>query len=131
MNEGWYNGNYWILLNENEIVNISEMYLINKYLPGFRIFGLRGWDDFIVVEENRYYTVPTVPMINKYLEPLDLPIQVPLEIDLARKGKIKWYIKPLIVGGDPGDESNMIYLEMDKHAELVKWWNEQLHGKIA
>lgn len=46
-----------------------------------------------------------------------------LEPDSRLAGKIKWYIKPLIFGGDPESEDNLTWLPHDQHIDLVTWWN--------
>ena len=38
-------------------------------------------------------------------------------------GKIKWYVKALVFGGDPQSALNVIWVTHDQHAELVKYWN--------
>jgi hypothetical protein len=48
MNEGWVGGDYLILSAESEIATMSERYTFSRFLPGFQVLGLRGWDDFIV-----------------------------------------------------------------------------------
>ena len=47
-----------------------------------------------------------------------------LEADEKLAGRIKWYVAPIIFGGDPQAEENMVWLPQDKHAEIVRWWNE-------
>jgi hypothetical protein len=61
----------------------------------------------------------------KYLEPFEFPsTPMRLEADEKLVGKIKWYITPIIFGGDPAAEENMTWLTPEKHAEFVRWWND-------
>lgn len=52
--------------------------------------------------------------------------------DRELTGKVKWYVSPLCFGGSPTDESNIIWVDLEKHCELVRWWNakyEELNRK--
>ncbi len=124
--EGWFNDNYWALCDDHkEAAWVTAVYGLAEYFPNYLIVGLRGWDDFILCNhESRYFTVPTVPLDEKYLEPFDFPaVPMRLEADEKRAGWIKWYVKPIVFNGDPQAEENMIWMRQDKHAELVRWWN--------
>lgn len=41
------------------------------------------------------------------------------------RGKLKWYTKPRMLGGSASDESNVMWVTLDQHVELVKWWNDR------
>src|SRR5437588_3594467 len=74
MTEGWYGDDHLILFDEAEVASASERYAISELLPGYRVIGLRGWDDFILQDSTgRTYNVPTVPAIAEYLSPYALP----------------------------------------------------------
>src|SRR5690242_17092650 len=74
MIEGWYNDDHLILFDGAEVPTASDRYAISELLPGYRVIGLRGWDDFILQDlTGRTYRVPTVPAIARYLSPYDLP----------------------------------------------------------
>jgi hypothetical protein len=114
-----------ILFEEDEIVRASFEYDIASVLPGFQILGLRGWDDFIVRNESgEIATVPTVPSDPGQLAafPVGL-IDLELRTDAKLAGKIKWYLTPLIFGGDPEVGPNLIWVDHRQHAQLVRWWN--------
>jgi hypothetical protein len=101
-------------------------YAIDHFLPGHVLVGLRGWDEFIVIDESgSVFAVPTVPIDLRHATTFALPEQVLLEPDARFDGKIKWYVKPLAFGGDAADETNLAWVTHEKHAELVRWWNEQ------
>jgi len=40
-------------------------------------------------------------------------------------GKIKWYIKPVLFGGEPELSDNIKWVELDQHAQLVRFWNQK------
>lgn len=125
MREGWCSDDYLILFEDSEVVPTSDRYEITQLLPGFKVIGLRGWDDFILQDsKGATYSVPTVPAVLKYLEPYALPPSgSTLEPDARYQNRIKWYIKPLVFGGDPQSEPNLVWVSHDEHAQLVKWWN--------
>jgi hypothetical protein len=127
MKEGWLNGDYLILLDEAEVAAFTAPYGIDRYLPGFSIVGLRGWDDFIVADqEGRRFTVPTVPLLESHLQPFESPVDASaLRADARFIGKIKWYIQPVVFGGDPSPGDNLTWVNLEQHAQLVRWWNEK------
>ena len=47
-----------------------------------------------------------------------------LEADSTLTNRIKWYVQPILFGGDPSAEDNIRWMPMDEHAEIVKWWNK-------
>jgi len=126
MNEGWQNDDYLIVLTQDESFAAMKAYRFDHYLPGCTLLGLRGWDDFIVINASGVmFTVPTLPLDVSYAAPFALPQQISLEPDDRFTGKIKWHLKPLVFGGDPSDNMNFAWITHEQHAELVIWWNEQ------
>jgi hypothetical protein len=126
MNEGWFNDEYLILFSEDEIEKYSKNYGIARSLPGYVIFGLRGWDNFLVRDgAGNTYSVPTVPLDKQYLEKLKLPKTVHLKADDRFKARVKWYVKPLVFGGDANAVENLVWVSHEQHVELVIWWNNQ------
>jgi hypothetical protein len=123
--EGWYGSDHLILFNQAEIASASHRYAVSQFLPGYKVIGLRGWDDFILEDSiGARYCVPTVPAVAEHLSPYALPsARATLSTDDRFQGKIKWYVKPLVFGGDPESASNVIWVTHDQHAELVKYWN--------
>jgi hypothetical protein len=127
MTEGWHNQDYLILFDEESIADVSRRYGIGTYMAGHEIVGLRGWDDFIVRDNlGSLFTVPTVPLDAEYLEPLGCSIdQRQIQRDERFLGKIKWYVHPIVFGGDPACEDNMTWVGLEEHIELVRWWNRK------
>ncbi len=127
MREGWKDNDYLTLFDESEIAPITRSYGLDSILPGFSIFGIRGWDEFLIRDSGgRLFAIPTVPLDTKYLRPAEnLFDGAVLQIDAQLSGKIKWYVTPLVFGGDPSDQNNLIWVDHGKHAELVRWWNNK------
>ena len=126
MNEGWQNDDYLVLFTQDESFAAMNAYRFDQYLPGYTLIGLRGWDDFIVISPSGLvFTVPTLPLAAAHAVPFSLPQQISLELDERFTGKIKWYLKPLVFGGDPTDQMNIAWVTHEQHAELVIGWNER------
>ena len=125
MKEGWLANDYLVVFDREEVISITERYDVPHYLPGYSVLGLHGWDDFIVQDPNAAtFTVPTVPLIDGGLSPFDQRLlSFDLRSDERFTGKIKWYIKPIIFGGDPKPGENMTWLPIHEHQEAVKYWN--------
>ena len=96
-------------------------YALPQFLPGYEVVGLRGWDDLIIRDSaGQTYSVPSVPLVTKYLEPYSIP-EGDLVPEELLSGKIKWYVQPLAFNGDPELESNMIWVTHEQHGQLVVW----------
>ena len=39
-------------------------------------------------------------------------------------GRIKWYVTPIVFGGDAAIGPNVIRVPLAEHAQLVRFWNE-------
>jgi hypothetical protein len=132
MREGWCNDDYWSLCeSQDEAEHLTSVYGLTDFLPGYTFVGLKGWDDFIVADRaGHYFLIPTVPLDRAYLAPFCFPKDsLSLEQDDRFTGKIKWYVKPIRFGGDPGAEENMTWLSQEQHAEAVKWWTKLFYGQ--
>lgn len=126
MNEGWQNHDYLILFDQDESLAAMQAYTFDRYLPGHTLIGLKGWDDFIVINASGVMlTVPTLPLDATLAAPFTLTQQPSLHPDARFTAKIKWYLKPLVFGGDPTDSANIQWITHKQHAELVVWWNAQ------
>jgi hypothetical protein len=125
--EGWLDDNYVILFSEAETESIFDAYGLNSTIHGYRLVGILSWDNFIVKNsKGEIFKIPTVPAISKYLEPVEFnKIKKSLNKDDRLTNKIKWYIKPIIFGGDPELEENITWVSIEDHTKLVKWWNEK------
>lgn len=126
MIEGWHGDDYLVLFDDAEISAFTTRYDFGRYLPGYVIIGLSGWDDFIVRGvDGHCATLPTVPIVPEYLAPLSFALN-PARIvtDDRLRGKVKWYTQPLVFGGSPV-EDNIVWVTLDQHVDLVTWWNER------
>ena len=124
MIEGWASDDYLMLLSTDEAKAASERYGIADLLPGYRIIGLRGWDDFIVEGQNGdSFTLPTVPCEAGELARHHVPACDKLIADDRFTGRVKWYITPVKFGGDPAARENLTWISLLQHADAVRWWN--------
>ena len=122
MIEGWYGSDHLILFNEAEIAAVSDRYAVSEFLPVYKVIGLRGWDNFILQDSSgATYCAPTVPAVAEHLSAYALPSAgATLSPDDRLQGKIKWYVKPIVFGGDPQSDANIIWVCHDQHGQLVK-----------
>lgn len=124
MTEGWAGDDYVMLFSPDEEQAASERYGIADLLPGYRILGLRGWDDFIVEDDDgETFTLPTVPCDRGELARFSPPGRDQLIPDDRFTGKVKWYVRPIKFGGDPAARENITWISLSQHAEAVRWWN--------
>ena len=130
MNEGWYGDDHLILFNEDEIASASDRYSVSQFLPGYKVIGLRGWDDFILQDSSgATYCAPTIPAVAAHVSAYALPSSgTTLSPDDRFRGKIKWYVKPVVFGGDPEFGQNVFWVSHDEHPALVKSWNNIYRG---
>jgi hypothetical protein len=65
-----------------------------------------------------------VPAVAEHLSPYALPTRgSTISPDDGVRGKIKWYVQPIVFGGDPKLGKNVIWVTHEQHAEIVRWWN--------
>ena len=98
MIQGWHNDDYLILFEkQREAISMTARYNATAFLPGYTIYGLKGWDDFIVRDSaQQFYTVPTVPLAANHLKPFAFDIDPSaLRSDSRLTDRIKWYLQPL------------------------------------
>ena len=123
----WHGEDYLVLFDESEAAAVSERYEVLRLLPGFKVLGLRRWDDFIVRNAaGQTYSIPTLPLDTLYLSSFSVPDgKTALQPDGRFTGKIKWYVKPIALGGDAGVGENLVWVSHEEHGQLVKWWNDK------
>lgn len=133
MREGWVGEDYLILFDAGELEAVAESYAFPSLLPGFKLLGLRSWDDFIVDDgAGNLFTVPTIPVQSEYLAPFQLPgVDRVWTVDERFSGRIKWYVKPLIFGGEPSLHENQTWITPEQHAQLVRYWNDMYRSMKA
>ena len=126
MSEGWHKDDYFTLFDAKDIARLNELYGISTYLKGHTAIALLSWDDFILIDESkRLFTAPTVPLVAEHLAAYSFPPDLgTLQRDERFAGKVKWYIKPIVFGGDPSAKENMAWISVEEHAPFVRWWND-------
>ncbi len=125
MVEGWLKDEHYILFETSEVSVASTRYSIARWLPGYEILGLRGWDDLLVKNATgEVFTIPCVPLVPEHLSRACLPEPSALSEDARFIGQIKWYVKPLVFGGSPTETSNIHWVSHEQHGQLVAWWND-------
>lgn len=127
MKEGWSKDEYLIVFDETEAAAMTKGYGIVEFLPAHTVVAIIGWDDFVVRDDDGgLYRVPTVPLLQEHLQKLErIPDASSLVPDERFTGKIKWYVKPIVFGGDPSSEENITWVDVQTHQEVVCWWNQK------
>jgi hypothetical protein len=124
MHEGWFAGEYLVLFGHEEARAATKRYDIAKRHRAFTVVGLPGWDDPILRDpQGSTCSVPAVPLDLQLAQPFAVPDPSALEPDARFSGKVKWYIKPLVFGGDANAKDNLTWVTHEQHRELVAWWN--------
>ena len=131
MIEGWCKDQYLILFEESEIFAATLRYNLENYLPQHEVVGIIGWDDLIVRDtSDELFVVPSVPLTIEKMRVFDLALKADsLMPDERFESKIKWYVKPIVFGGDPSVDENMTWVDHKQHGELVSWWNDLYRSK--
>jgi hypothetical protein len=44
---------------------------------------------------------------------------------------VKWYVKPIMFGGDPTAKENIAWVPFEQHAELVRWWSKLYRDTVG
>jgi len=127
MQEGWIGKSYVILFDDAESERMTKGYGVSLYLPGCRVVAIVGWDDLVVEnEQGERFRVPTVPMDESHMAALDEDYDpAALVPDPGAAGKIKWYLQPVILGGNPHPGDNVTWVSPEDHQKLVRWWNRK------
>lgn len=126
MKEGWVGEDYLVLFDEDEVAQVTARYGVGLHLPGHLVIGIRGWDDLIVCDSaGSAHLVPSVPLDPLHMTPYEVPRQSAMKQDGRFAGKIKWYVQPLVFGGDPNAGPNVSWVTHVQHGELVAWWNSK------
>jgi hypothetical protein len=127
MIEGWLEDQYLVIFDDDEVDAATDRYECRRFLPDFEVVGLVGWDDLLVRDPSgTTFRVPSVPLIEDHLSSWVLPSDLSsLETDDRFIGRIKWYLKPVMFGGDPESKENLVWLTHEQHGEAVTWWNNK------
>ncbi len=127
MKEGWHNDDYLILFERHEVEQKEQAYGINRLLPGYTLLGLIGWDDFLLMERatQKLFRIPTLPVASEQRKEWQHSLDsIRLQPDEQFHRKVKWYVKPIIFGGDPNPGQNITWISHDEHVQAVKYWND-------
>jgi len=102
---------------------MTGIYGVRENLPGYTVVGLRvgtfhrhGWEAAVLHHPYRPAGKRAPGAVSVFGRPRsDQP-------DARFSKKVKWYVKPIMFGGDASAKENMIWVTYEQHAELVRWW---------
>lgn len=63
---------------------------------------------------------------SQHFKPIELAIDAAQFVSDDRfRGKVKWCLKPRLRGGTPADHDNIVWVSLDQHGDVIKWWNDR------
>lgn len=127
MIEGWHDEDYLNLFDEAESGRMGRLYALGDSFADYQIPGLIGWDEFILCDSRgELFRVSTVLAVVGDMKPLTIEID-PLRVvpDARFTDRVKWYVRPIVFGGNPERGDNIAWITLDQHVELVRWWNSK------
>jgi hypothetical protein len=122
MKEGLHNDDYVVLFEGGEIEQKEHGYGLDRLLPGHRLLGLVGWDDFLVMEHasQNLYRVPAIPIPSQHRKEWPHSVDsTALKPDGRLQGSVEWYVKPIVFGGDRNPGENMTWISHEDHIQAV------------
>ena len=127
MKQGWSGDDYLIVFDAAESERMTEAYGIRDFLPDATIIAIHGWDDFIIRNaKGQLFQVPTLPLDTLHMTAFRRKLNIAnLVADSRFTDKVKWYVNPIVFGGDPEIGDNIIWIDLETHQELVRWWNRK------
>lgn len=143
--EGTLEDGYIILWKSEELIPFNLKYEVKQHAPGVFLFGSNGGGEgygFDSLAEMKVVQVPFVGMDRRHIEVL-----APTFTDFFRTGRVSevrddtadpsrrsgmeiFEIQPIILGGDPVDPENKIWLTRDQHFEIVRYWNRVIRTQL-
>lgn len=147
--EGFIGHRYLRLFALEQLPWVNTAYEVRTYLPGFFLFGSDGCGEaYLFGPASPARSVVTVPFI-----PLDLEYQseswpsfdhflvalaeappdcdsstYPDTPDPKALGLEVHQVHPIVFGGHPTDPANTVLVPVEKHVELVSFWNRTYQG---
>ena len=130
MIEGWHDKDDYVILYEEQLeapADGGSLWDCGALSPGFHTSGIKlaGTTSYYETLPGNYAAPRSCWSVREYLQPLGFQLDPSrIQSDARFTNRIKWYITPLVLGGDPSSEKNMTWLSLEQHVEAVKWWNE-------
>lgn len=130
--QGWLGDRHYLLFNEPSRVEITKGYNLAVLLPGFTAIGIADFEDLLVLDhQGQAWATPLIPIDPKGLSQVSPPELHQLEPDICEPDLLRFRVHPLRFGGDPTDASNLQLISLEKHFELVSFWNVKYQSEAA
>jgi hypothetical protein len=147
--EGFIGKEYVILWGVQELTSMNQSYEVNKFAPGFLIFGSSGGGETYGFDTRTTHwpivRVPFVGMDWDYARQLGDSFSAFLsrlhETNESNRqqrptagdssGKEIFEITPVILGGSPTATANKALLNREDHIQAVAYWNKLIAGLRA
>jgi hypothetical protein len=148
--EGFIGHEYLRLFAIDQLPWVNDAYAIGTYLPGYYLFGSNGCGEAYLFGPS---TPHERPVIRIAFVPLDMEyaskswpsfghflfalVNAPPEFEDSAfpdtpnpdaVGMEVHEVHPIGLGGDPTDQKNKVLVPVQKHVELVSFWNKTFHA---
>jgi len=147
--EGFIGYEYLRLYGMDQLPWINSAYQVAKYLPGYYAFGSNGCGEAYLFAPpsgaRPVVRIPFIPLDVEYLSEswpdfdhfLFALVSAPRKYDDSSYpdvpnpeavGQEVHEIHPIVLGGNPTEPANQVIVPVEKHVELVIFWNETFQG---
>jgi hypothetical protein len=130
--EGWLLDEYVRFYAESARLEIALLYAFHEFLPGYELWGSWGLDALCLGLDSKLYRIPWIPLSEAHRQEVYPSVEA-LQTVLAsiheatsayeHFGKEVHFITPIVFGGSPEDEANMVMVDQSTHAQLCVYWN--------
>src|SRR5581483_10223451 len=124
----------FIRLFKRELLDdINRQYLVQEYLPGYRLIGSdAALEGIFVTPDGKVVLIPFIPLSAQYEEPLfDSVRQFLEEIDHTFRSDCSYplhltriAVHPIALGGSPTEPTNFKDAPEDIHVKAINYWNK-------
>ena len=149
--EGFIGHEYLRLFAPEQLPWVNNAYGVDTFLPGHLLFGSNGCGDAYLFKPtpgeievsripfiplNTEYTIHTWDSFGHFLVALvDAPSEFaqssyPETPNPEVVGKEVHEVHPVALGGNPTDPKNKVLVPVEKHAQLVSYWNKTFNAII-
>lgn len=136
--EGFLGHQYLRLYRLSELAELNALYEVSQYNPALLVFASDGYGEAFAFDRHSWKVlkVPVIPLpvpgdeVDLLAETFTDFVRICAagrqthRADPKARGKELHLKKPLCLGGDWNDPSNLVLVTPIQHAELARYWNK-------